>query len=61
MEAVMQMEKALDVLDLLPFEINLWTAQNMAYDVLRLSPTGQNEEWRRASAGLARRLGVAAE
>jgi hypothetical protein len=60
-EAVRRLENALNVLDLLPFEINLWTAQNMAYDVLHLPIDPQNKVWRAESIRLARRLGVAVE
>lgn len=59
MESVRRLHHALDVLALLPFEIDLWTAQNMAYDVLRMPAQKQDGTWRHESARLAVRLGVA--
>ncbi len=60
LENVHRMERALDVLNLLPFETNLWTAQNMAYDALKLAAGDPAlSKWRAESARVAKRLGVA--
>ena len=49
------MNRVLDVLDMLPFQVNLWAAQNAAYEVVKGSGAEASEE----SAAIAFRLGVA--
>jgi alpha-amylase/alpha-mannosidase (GH57 family) len=56
LEEIEAMEWALDVLDLLPFTVNLWEVQNVAYDVVRGNGKARTDE---VSLGIARRLGVA--
>jgi uncharacterized protein DUF3536 len=51
-QSVKSMLRALDVLDALPFRVNLWTVQNLAYEVLRSQ--GVSAE----STVIAGRLGV---
>ena len=50
------MNRVLDVLDILPFKINLWMAQNAAYDVVKGGSRRASEQ----SAAIALRLGVVA-
>ena len=60
MTALHRMEKAIDVMDLLPFPVNLWAAQNLAYDVVKLTANESiSARWRLASSKLALRLSVA--
>ena len=47
--------RVLDVLDLLPFQVNLWAVQNAAYEVVKRSGAQVSEQ----SAAIAFRLGVA--
>jgi len=55
-EAVREaLRRVLDVLDILPFPVNLWKAQNAAYEVMRGSGAVVSEE----CAAIALRLGVA--
>jgi alpha-amylase/alpha-mannosidase (GH57 family) len=54
-DAIHAMNRLLDVLEILPFQVNLWVAQNAAYDVLKNSSNGVSDP----SAGIALRLGVA--
>ena len=49
------LSRVLDVLDILPFQVNLWAAQNAAYEVVKGSGAEVSEE----SAAIAFRLGVA--
>jgi hypothetical protein len=55
-EAVRAMHRALDVLDILPFPINLWRAQNAAYAVVK---GGTSLPALPESTRIAARLGVA--
>jgi hypothetical protein len=60
MAAMHRMEQGVDVLDLLPFNVNLWAAQNLAYDVVKMAANESiSARWRLASSKLALRLGVA--
>jgi alpha-amylase/alpha-mannosidase (GH57 family) len=55
-DAVEDMNRVLDVLDILPFKINLWMAQNAAYDVVKGGSRRASEQ----SGAIALRLGVVA-
>src|SRR5581483_10507654 len=52
--AIEAMNRVLSVLEVLPFSVNLWAAQNAAYDVLKRSGAGVSE----SSRQIALRLGV---
>jgi hypothetical protein len=54
-EAVEAMSRVLDVLAILPFQVNLWLAQNAAYDVMKGALVRASKE----SVNIALRLGVA--
>ena len=54
-DAVEAMNRLLDVLDILPFQVNLWEAQNAAYEVAKNSAAQVSGE----SGAIALRLGVA--
>jgi hypothetical protein len=54
-DTVETMNRVLDVLDILPFQVNLWEAQNAAYEVAK-DPAAQVSE---ESATIALRLGIA--
>jgi hypothetical protein len=55
-DCLQDMNRVLDVLDILPFQVNLWVAQNAAYEVVKTAGVRISEE----SARIALRLGVAA-
>jgi hypothetical protein len=56
LDAERAMNRLLNVLDVLPFQVNLWMVQNAAYEVVRGATVPVSEE----SAQIAVRLGVAA-
>jgi hypothetical protein len=59
-ENARRLDQALDVFDMLPFQLNVWKAQNIAYDILKRFRDREGAgEWYRASVRLAQRLGVA--
>ena len=55
-DAERAMNRLLNILDILPFQVNLWMVQNAAYEVVKGSMVPVSEE----SAQIAARLGVAA-
>ncbi len=60
--ALHNLERALRVLKMLPFQTNLWTIQNCAYAVMQLTKQDVGDgKWREGSAQVARSLGVAVE